>query len=132
MGKKRKKRIEHGELVGLFARRLRELRVERGMTQADLARRAGVTPTYLSKLEGAGAAPGIDLVENLAVALGIGVTDLLPLPAPSDPAAVPREQARALFESLLGSADPQTFALLNPFLALLAESAGKRGGGSAG
>jgi hypothetical protein len=39
---------------------------------------------------------------------------------------VSREQARALFESLLEVADPQTFALLNPFLALLVASSGKR------
>jgi transcriptional regulator with XRE-family HTH domain len=99
------------------------------MTQAELAEKAKVTATYVSKLESAGAAPGIDLVGNLAVALGVGVTDLIPLPPPADRTAVSREQARTLFDALLKSADHQTFALLNPFLALLAESAGKRGSG---
>jgi transcriptional regulator with XRE-family HTH domain len=126
MGSKRKVRIEHDEVVRRFAGRLRELRVERGMTQADLARRARVTATYVSKLESAGAAPGIDLVGKLAAALGATVADLIPLPPPADPAAVAREQARALFDALMKSADPQTFALLNPFLALLVESSGKR------
>ena len=63
---------------------------------------------------------------KLAAALGAGVSELIPLPVPADPAAVPREQARALFEGLMKTADPQTFALLNPFLALLVESSGKR------
>jgi transcriptional regulator with XRE-family HTH domain len=126
MGSKRKVKIEYDEVVGRFARRLRELRVERGMTQPDLARRARVTATYVSKLESAGAAPGIDLVGKLAAALGAGVTDLIPFPPPTDGSAVSREQARTLFEALMKVADPQTFALLNPFLALLVESSGKR------
>jgi len=126
MSSKRKVRIEHDEVVGRFARRLRELRVERGMTQADLALRARVTATYLSKLESAGSAPGIDLVEKLAMALGVRVTDLIPTSSLSDSPAVSRQQAQTLFDSLLKKADEQTFALLNPFLALLVESSGKR------
>jgi transcriptional regulator with XRE-family HTH domain len=126
MGTKRKARIAHDEVVARFAGRLKELRAERGMTQAELARRAKVTPTYLSKLEAAGAAPGIDLVGKLAAALGAGVADLFPPAGPGDPTAVPREQARALFAALLDVADPRTFALLNPFLALLLEASGKR------
>jgi transcriptional regulator with XRE-family HTH domain len=126
MGNKRKTKIEHEEDVERFARRLRELRVERGMTQADLARRAEVTTTYVSKLENAGAAPGIDLVEKLAAALGLGIADLLPSEAPADSSAVARAQAQELFAALLKTADQQTFALLNPLLALLVESAGKR------
>jgi transcriptional regulator with XRE-family HTH domain len=126
MANKRKTRIEHEEVVERFARRLRELRVGLGMTQAELARRAGVTTTYVSKLESAGAAPGIDLVEKLAIALGIGITELIQVPSPDDASAVAKEQARELFENLLKIADQQTFAVLNPFLALLLESTGKR------
>jgi transcriptional regulator with XRE-family HTH domain len=122
----KKTKIEHAAVVTRFAHRLKELRVERGMTQAELAEKAKVTATYVSKLESAGAAPGIDLVENLAVALGVGVTDLIPISQPADPLALPREQARALFDSLMKTADSQTLALLNPFLLLLAESSGRR------
>jgi transcriptional regulator with XRE-family HTH domain len=126
MANKRKTKIEHEEVVERFARRLKELRTNRGMTQADLAERAEVTPTYLSKLEGAGAAPGIDLVEKLATALGVGIAELLPEGAPTDPESVAREQARKLFESLMKNADLQTLALLNPLLAMLVGSSGKR------
>lgn len=96
------------------------------MTQAELARRAGVTVTYVSKLESAGAAPGIDLVDKLATALGVRIADLLPSPDATDTGAVAREQAQGLFDALMERADPQTFALLNPFLALLVESSGRR------
>jgi len=124
-GNKRKTKIEHEESVEQFARRLKELRVERGMTQGELAERGEVTTTYISKLENAGAALGIDFVEKLAPALGVKITHLLPSEAPADP-AIAREQAQKLFNTLLKTADPQTFALLNTLLALLAESAGKR------
>jgi transcriptional regulator with XRE-family HTH domain len=126
MSSKRKVKIDYDEVVGHFARRLRELRFERGMTQAELARQASVTATYVSKLESAGAAPGIDLVVKLALALGAQVADLIPSAPEADRAAVSREQAQSLFSNLMKVADPQTFALLNPFLAMLLESSGKR------
>src|SRR5690242_5583504 len=101
---KRKARIEHAEIVRLFAARLREVRHSRGLTQAELARQAHVTVSYIGRLESAGAAPGIDLVDRLARALGTTVADLLPTTAPSDTLAVLRDQARRLFESLLQAA----------------------------
>lgn len=125
MGNK-KARIEHEEVVERFAKRLRELRVERGMTQAELAERAEVTATYISKLESAGAAPGIDLVEKLGAALGTTAADLIPTQPAENTNDVARRQAEKLFAALMKAADGQTFALLNPFLALLVESAGKR------
>jgi transcriptional regulator with XRE-family HTH domain len=122
----KKTKIEHELIVERFARQLRKVRVGLGMTQAELAQRAEITTTYVSKLESAGAAPGIDLVEKLALALGVGITELLPIPAPEESTAVARDQARELFENLLKMADQRTFAMLNPFLALLVESSGKR------
>src|SRR5947209_3875477 len=93
--------IAHDEIVRLFAQRLRERRSAVGMTQAELARQAGVTATYVSRLEAAGAAPGIDLVGRLARALGASVTDLLPTTAPPDPLPVLKGQAKKLLETLL-------------------------------
>jgi transcriptional regulator with XRE-family HTH domain len=126
MGNKRKTKIKHPAVVEQFAQRLKELRAERGMTQADLAQKTGIAATYISKLESAGAAPGIDLVQKLAEALGVGAADLLPIESPDDPTAIPREQAQELFADLLKVADANSFAVLNPILALLVESAGKR------
>jgi transcriptional regulator with XRE-family HTH domain len=96
------------------------------MTQAELSRRAHVTASYIWRLESGGASPGIDLVTRLARALGTTTHDLLPQAAPPDTLAVLRDQARRLFESLLAAADRETLLMLNPLLARLAESAGKR------
>jgi transcriptional regulator with XRE-family HTH domain len=116
---------KRAEVVRLFAERLRVLRRSRGMTQAELARLAEVSVTHLSELENAEIAPGIDLVDRLARALGAAVADLLPSTAP-EPLPVLRAQAERLFATLLERGDRDTFLRLNPFLALLVEAAAKR------
>ncbi len=126
MGKRKATPIQHHEIVQRFASRLRELRRTRGMTQKELAERAELTVTYLSRLESAGAAPGIDLVARLATALGATIHDLLPLADPPDTRAVLREQAERLVGTVTKSADQDALALLNQLLALLAESTTKR------
>jgi transcriptional regulator with XRE-family HTH domain len=82
----------------LFGERLREVRLSRGMTQAELARQALVSAAYVGRLEGGGAAPGIDLVDRLARALGVQMSDLLPSSGPADTLEVLRAQAQRLFE----------------------------------
>ena len=119
---KRKARIAHAQIVRLFGARLRELRQSRGMTQASLAQHAEVTTSYIGRLEGGGAAPGIDLVDRLARALGTTVADLLPAAASPDTEALLREQAGRLFDALLAEADRDTFLMLNPLLARLTEA----------
>src|SRR5689334_15181478 len=93
---KRKPGIVHAEIVGLFAARLREARSSLGMTQAELARMAQVTVSHIWKLESGGAAPGIDLVDRLARALGTTVTDLLPATPSPETLPVLRGRARQL------------------------------------
>lgn len=127
MAKRRTVQIVHDEIVRLFAERLRTVRLSRGLTQAELARQAQVTPTYISRLESAGAAPGIDLVARLAGTLGTTTTDLLPVTATPDPLPVLKEQAKLLLEALLDQGGSEAFQQLNPFLALLVEASAKRG-----
>ncbi len=117
---KRKTGIRHAEIVQRFAVRLREMRHSRGMTQAELARQAHVTLSYIGRLENGGAAPGIDLADRLAGALGTTLTELLPA-TPSDAMGVLRQRAETLFHSLLGIADRETLMMLNPLLARLVE-----------
>ena len=123
---KRKPVIQHAEIVERYSARLRELRSSRGLTQVELARKAGVTASYVWRLESGGAAPGIDLVERLATALGTTVHDLLPTTVAPETVVVLRDQARKLFEGLLESADRETLLMLNPLLARLGESPTRR------
>lgn len=126
MAKRKTVRITHPEIVTRFATRLREVRRQRGLTQRDLAERAELTETYLSRLESAGAAPGIDLVDRLAAALGTTVHDLLPVSDQPDTRAVLRREAERLVGAVAASADQDTLALLNQMLAMMAEAVAKR------
>lgn len=119
---KRKKRVRQAEVVQHFAARLRELRRSRGLSQAELARQATVTPTYITKLESGSSAPNIDTVARLAAALGVGMADLLPEAPPADPADVLRRQAHRLADALIDGADRETLQMLCPLLARLAEA----------
>jgi transcriptional regulator with XRE-family HTH domain len=123
---KRKPRIRQSEIVSLFASRLRQLRQSRGMTQAELARRAHVTTSYIWRLESGGAAPGIDLVDRLAQALGTTAMDLLPATASANTLPVLKEQATRLFGTVLSTANRETLEMLNPLLACVAEALARR------
>jgi transcriptional regulator with XRE-family HTH domain len=122
MARQKKPTIKHAEIVQRFAERLREMRRARGMTQVELSRRASVSESYIRRLESAGAAPGIDMLDRLAVAIGTTATDLLPVTKIPDDLAVVREQARMLFEGLMVSKDHQTLSLLTQLLARLSET----------
>jgi transcriptional regulator with XRE-family HTH domain len=119
----RKTPIRHDPAVELFAAKLREIRRSSGMTQKYLARQAHVTESYLSRLESAQIAPGIDLVARLARALGSSLTELLPQEeTTSTTLDVLDEQAKRLFDVVLAARDRSFLLLLNQFLALLAEA----------
>ncbi|MBQ3094009.1 MAG: helix-turn-helix domain-containing protein [Clostridia bacterium] len=61
-------------ITGHTVRRLRE---KKGMTQAELAAQLGVSDKAVSKWETAKGLPDITLIEPLAAALGVSVTELL-------------------------------------------------------
>ena len=117
-----KKKIEHDPVVARFGQRLREVRLSRGMTQAQLAEQAQVTLSYITRLENGSSAPGIDLVARLATALGTTLADLLPMTPALDELAVLRQQARRLFDALIGTEDRHTLSLLNQLMARLSET----------
>jgi transcriptional regulator with XRE-family HTH domain len=117
----KKKQIRHAEVVRLFAARLRERRLGNGLTQAGLAEAAGVTPTYITRLEAAGAAPGIDTVAQLANALGTTLHDLLPLTAPPDVTEHLRGRWEAVCRQVGAKADRDLLNALVPLLARLSE-----------
>ena len=60
----------------LFAKRVRELRAERGMSQDDLAAASGMHRTYIGTVERSEQSIGIDNIEKLAVALKVEIWQL--------------------------------------------------------
>ena len=59
-----------GDVSTAFGERLRELRKQAGMAQEGLAKRAGISPGHLHRLEGGKANPSPLTAEVLAEALG--------------------------------------------------------------
>ncbi|MGX6449632.1 helix-turn-helix domain-containing protein [Patulibacter sp. S7RM1-6] len=66
-------------------RRLRELRAERGMTLAQVAERASIDVSTLSRLEAGKRRLALDHIPGLAAALGVSADDLLGAAPPTDP-----------------------------------------------
>ena len=63
-----------------FGRRLREIRQERGLSQEELAFKAGLHRTYVSSAERGQRNVGLVNVERLAQALDIDIRDLFVQP----------------------------------------------------
>lgn len=61
-----------------FGARIRELRLQRELTQEDLAAHCGLFRTYMSRIETGNANPTLTMICALADALGVTVADLFP------------------------------------------------------
>lgn len=60
-----------------FGERLRKVRHAKGLTQVELAEKAGIQSTYLSDMENAKKEPCLRVLEMLATSMGISVSKLL-------------------------------------------------------
>lgn len=59
-----------------FGHNVRRLRLQRGLSQVELAKQVGVWQTYISRIE-RGDTPSIEVAQRLARALGVTIDDLL-------------------------------------------------------
>lgn len=117
----KKRQIKQADIVRIFAERLRSLRTAKGFTQSELAHKAKITVSYVSTLEAGSVAPGIDLLEKLAHALDINVTELLPTSPQVDVEAI-RDDLQKAFKLVLARAGRDTLTMLKVLLDRLAEA----------
>jgi len=68
----------------LFAKRLKERRAQMGLSQPELAEQSGVTAAYISTIERGKGNPTLDVMINLAQALGLEVWDMIRPEPPAD------------------------------------------------
>lgn len=105
-------RATRGRDIG---RRVRDARTTRGWDQTELARRAGVASSYVSRLEnGKFSTPSADRLARISEALGQRITDLTEPQAPPDE----DEEAalRRLLEQQIGKDNAPIIAALLPQL----------------
>ena len=60
-----------GQLRKQFAKRLKELRQQKGMTQEELAKATGLSVSFIRSMEQATHAPSFDSIEKLCATLNI-------------------------------------------------------------
>ena len=63
-----------------FGHRLRVLLADRGMSQVDLAKQAGITQQAVSNYMTRGASPSLSTAVSIARVLGVSVDDLVDKP----------------------------------------------------
>ena len=76
--------FEQEKALGRVGAGLRRVRSERRLSQADLARLAGVSPSAISQAEAGHRGLALDTLLTLAEALGVGLDDLLAVKSASD------------------------------------------------
>ncbi len=92
--------------LGRLAEGLRALRAERGLSQADLARLAEVSPSAISQAEAGSRGLSLDTLLTLAGRAGIGLDSLLENEERPDYTLARRDRGRALGESRFLLDDP--------------------------
>lgn len=60
-----------------FAKKIKAIRAERGLTQEGLALLCNIDRTYVGRLENMTRNPGLDILQKIADGLGIELRDLL-------------------------------------------------------
>lgn len=103
-----------------FGERLKQARLESGLTQAQLATAARVGPNYVPRIERGEMTPSVDAAFRLAQALGVPVDDLCAPPPRRDPVkdamralAVLSEQDLAAFRKSLRAIEVARTSLRN-------------------
>lgn len=71
----------HNPLALAFGVRLRQLRTQHGISQDQLARRTGIHPTAIGRLEHGRREPTLKTILRLAHGLNLHPTELLTLPS---------------------------------------------------
>ncbi|WP_366083667.1 helix-turn-helix transcriptional regulator [Thermus sp.] len=64
-------------MLGVIGARIRQLRRSKGLTEADLAARVGVSRSFLNAIERGVVRLRVDLMVRIADALGVSPEDLL-------------------------------------------------------
>lgn len=99
--------------------RLRALRQARGMTQEELAERAGLHPTYIAKIELGGRLPTLEALSSLAAALGVPAATIVEAMDESPGLSPAAETAKEL-KVLIDGCSVGQLELLRDFAELLA------------
>ena len=86
------------------ANRIKDLRIQKGLSQNALANLAGVSPTYIYQLERGEKSPTVEYLYYICSALGITLEEFF------------REESKPEQKDCVGNLSPTQLKLLNEFL----------------
>ena len=96
-----------------IGQRLMAARVQRGLAQMDVARSAGLAPSYLSRIENGRIQPTFRTVMQIATALRVGLHELADAPAsgesPRGPCPV-TARGKCLLDLIAAEADAEHYS----------------------
>jgi transcriptional regulator with XRE-family HTH domain len=61
-----------------IAQRLKQIRLQKGLTQVTLAQRADINDNYYAKVERGEIKPSVEILEKIIKALGVKSSDIFP------------------------------------------------------
>lgn len=61
-----------------IAQKLKDIRQRKGLTQEDLATKAGISTNYYARVERVEVTPSVETLEKLVKALGVKSSEILP------------------------------------------------------
>ena len=97
---------------------IRQLRRTRELTQEELAERAGIHVTFLSRIESGRALPGLDVLERLARALGVTLAEVVQA-LDAEPDSGRAGQLLEEIQNLLAGCSLAELRLIRDFVGLL-------------
>lgn len=102
-----------------LGRYLRVLRRQQNLTQEQLAERAGIHPTFVSRIESGRAMPSLDVLARVARALGVSSADVLRATLDAEWPPERTEDLRTEILGLLAAATPQQVRLVRDFVMMI-------------
>jgi transcriptional regulator with XRE-family HTH domain len=113
---------DHGGANLPLGERLKQLRQERGLSQADLAAKVGTDPGQISRYENGRMAPSAEAVARLADVLDVSCDYLLIEDSPRRPLHTPEDVLGDRLGAIAELDDDDRHSLLNVIDALVAKS----------
>jgi transcriptional regulator with XRE-family HTH domain len=107
--------MEPSRLPTLLGRRVRELRLAKGLTQWHMAER-GFSYKYYQKIEAGRVNLTLKSLAKLAAALGVEVSDLFRFPLPQGKVAAEANRVAALVTWLINAAEEEDLRKIRVFI----------------
>lgn len=117
-----------------IGQRLMAARLQRGLSQSDVARDAGLAPSYLSRIENGRIQPAFRTVMQIAAVLRAGLSELADGPSSGGSLRGPcpvTARGKCLLDLIAAEADPEHYSprevrLIRTFASWLKESSPER------